>query len=330
MDKDDTAKAKTNGIIQTVLGRMDCDGIGFCQCHEHLFIEKGKSCEVNPLLFMDDLDRSVEELVSYKRSGGDLVVDAQPGGCGRMAGKLKEASRMSNVNIVATTGFHKLVFYPENHWIFEYHEDQLSDLFIREITKGMASDGSRGEPGQFIDSKAGIIKAALDACGISDEYKKAFDAVANAAAETGAPVMLHIETGADALEALYFFNKKSISPDSLIFCHLDRSEKDMGIHKELAGSGAFLEYDTIGRFKYHSDEKEMELIADLVDSGFKKNLLLGFDSTRDRLKSYGGDIGLDYINTIFIPELLKFGFKKETIDKFTRDNPKKALSFNNR
>ncbi|MFW5981491.1 MAG: hypothetical protein ACOCRU_02820, partial [bacterium] len=84
-------------------------------------------------------------------------------------------------------------------------------------------------------------------------------------------------------------------------------------------------YETIGRFKYHTDEDEIKLIKDMVVAGYENQLLLSLDTTKRRLKSYGSDIGLSYILKKFIPKLKKEGFSKNIIRKLTCSNPLSAL-----
>lgn len=59
--------------IRTVTGDFPTETLGHCQCHEHLFIAKGKSYEVNPALWMDDKDASLNELNIYKGAGGSSL-----------------------------------------------------------------------------------------------------------------------------------------------------------------------------------------------------------------------------------------------------------------
>jgi 5-phospho-D-xylono-1,4-lactonase len=313
--------------IQTVSGSISIELLGYCQCHEHVFIAKGKSFELYPSLWMDDLSASTEELMLYKAAGGCSVVDAQPVGCGRMAEHLSKASMDSGVNIIASTGFHKLIFYDSEHWIYKLNEDDLSQIFINELESGMYIDADKRLPSVSISTKAGIIKTAVDSFGIKEDYIRLFNAAANASLETGAPLMCHIEKGADAFEVFEFFTKRKIMPGSLVFCHLDRVEYDIGYHRELAETGVYLEYDTIARFKYHSNEMEIRLILEMINSGFEDRILLGFDTTRERLKSYGSCIGLDYIKNSFIPLMQQSCIPGSAIDKMTIENPKKALAW---
>jgi len=315
-----------NGFIQAVTGIIPPEGLGYCQCHEHLFIAKGKSFEINPSLCIDDIDKTIREVELYKQAGGNSIVDAQPVGCGRMAGCLLETSARTGVNVIASTGFHKMIFYPDNHWIYIKDEDFLTRLFVGEIENGMYLDGDETVPAKRTHAKAGIIKVALDCEGISGNYEKLFNAAANASLCTGAPIMCHVEKGSEAFCAIRFFLDKGVDASSIILCHLDRAKFDMEYHREIAETGVYIEYDTIGRFKYHTDEQEIALIRRMVEYGFEGRMLLGLDTTRERLKSYGGGVGLDYIKLVFIPKLVASGIAEEQIRLFMVENPSKALS----
>lgn len=312
--------------IMSVTGKVKKEDMGYCQCHDHLFIARGKSSHINPMLRIDDFDKTVTELHSYFNSGGRTIVDAQPIGCGRMSENLVRASKKSGVNIIASTGFHKLSFYPENHWIFTEDEDTLSDIYIDEIKKGMYLNTDIKLNKEKIEAKTGIIKTALDTCGINGDYEKVFTAAANAAVETKIPLLCHIESGSDAMMLANFFLSKGVKANSIIFCHLDRARYDFEYHKEIAEMGIYLEYDTIGRFKYHSDEDEIKLIAFMIENGYRNQMLVGLDTTRARLKSYGGEIGLTYLLDSFIPKMRSYGIDYTSIKDIMVNNPANALS----
>jgi phosphotriesterase-related protein len=91
--------------------------------------------------------------------------------------------------------------------------------------------------------------------------------------------------------------------------------------------GVFLEYDTIARYKYHSDEDELMLIGEMVKQDFGEQVLLGLDTTRERMKAYGGSIGLDYIAARFLPMLAGAGIGENHAEDFMVNNPRKALRF---
>jgi phosphotriesterase-related protein len=169
--------------------------------------------------------------------------------------------------------------------------------------------------------RAGQIKTALDAGPFSSQHEKCFSAAAEAAKESGVPLMAHIEQDSDPLALADFLVKQGMAPERLIFCHMDRAVADMGVRRELCGRGIYLEYDTIGRPKYHDDECEAAMILDLIQSGHAGRLLMSLDTTRARLSSYGGAPGLDHILARFIPLLRHYGLPELQIQAFFRENP---------
>ena len=311
--------------IRTVLGDITPETLGFTHCHEHIFIERGNSAEINPALLIDDYEKSFRELILFSEAGGSALVDAQPVMAGRMAEYLLKASQNSGIHIIASTGFHKTCFYYEDSYLFHKTEQEITELYISEITHGMLTSKQAGT--QRSDARAGIIKVAVDFGGIFADkiYEKLHSAAAAAQMETGAPVMCHIETGADAEEVIRFYTDAGVPAQSLWLAHLDRADDDIGHHQAAASCGAYLEYDTIARPKYHSDAHECKLIMDMIAAGYGNKLLLGLDTTRERLESYGGKIGLSYLHDVFVPYLKSNGVTEDEILALMYDNPQKAL-----
>jgi predicted metal-dependent phosphotriesterase family hydrolase len=308
--------------IRTVSGDIEPADLGWCQCHEHLFVADGPSRAVDESLYMDDMDKSLAEAVRYRNAGGSAIVDAQPYGCGRMAENLAAVSDASAVHIVACTGFHKLIFMEDREAFTSRSEESIAELYTSEVMNGMIGR-ERGR----VEARAGLIKCAAVPGWISDGiYHKLFEAAAHAARETGAPVLVHMDPGADAFTVIRFFADRGIEPERLILCHLDRTRYDMGYHREAAQTGAYLEYDTIHRLKYHSDEAEAELIAHMVENGYDDRLLLSMDTTNRRLRSYGADFGLDFILTEFSRLLAQYGVDSEILHTIMVENPRRALA----
>ena len=317
----------TERRIVTVTGEVSPSELGFCQCHEHILMAKGKSFEINATLCIDDPAKSEEEVLSYKAAGGEAIVEAQPVGCGRMADGLKTISEKTGVKIISSTGFHKMLFYPDNHWIMKMTAGQLENLFVTELTEGMYIDPDMELPQRQIAARAGQIKTAYDVEGLTDRYQVLFRGAAAAAKKTGAPMMIHIENGTDPRPLLVFLKEEGVNPKQLIFCHMDRACKDVEWHKEIASSGAYLEYDTIGRFKYHSDEREIEIMKEMIAAGYEDQLLFSLDTTRARLGAYGGDITLTYLIQEFIPQMKAAGIADAVIDKMAYANSAAAMSW---
>ncbi|MDR3225525.1 MAG: hypothetical protein LBT52_04405, partial [Clostridiales Family XIII bacterium] len=104
-------QARDTSKIITVTGEVTPAELGFCQSHEHLFIAPGPASEHDPSLRIDDPERTAVDVCAYKAAGGSALVDAQPVFTGRNAEALRALSVRCGVNVIAATGFHKLLYY---------------------------------------------------------------------------------------------------------------------------------------------------------------------------------------------------------------------------
>ncbi|MBR0085554.1 MAG: hypothetical protein IJL97_03285 [Lachnospiraceae bacterium] len=317
-------------FIRTVTGDIRPEELGFTQCHEHLMITKGRSYEMHKALLLDDPEKSAAEALRLRNAGGQTLVDSQPVGCNRDISALKYISEKSGLNIIASTGFHKRMFYYETSPAFRMDEKELTKLFIAELTEGACADpeGMDASEGKRSGIKAGIIKTALDSCGLDGHYLKLFKAALNAKKETGCPMMVHIEKGSDPLALADFIRNYGVRDENLYFCHMDRACDDRDVMLRVIDIGFPLEFDTIGRFKYHSDEFEIDIMKTIIENDFEDMLLFSLDTTRERLKTYTeGAVGLDYIITTFIPKMRESGIDEKIIHKIAFENPARCLAW---
>lgn len=314
--------------FETVLGTITEAELGHAQPHEHIYITGTKDQLHCKAICMNNLAASAEELKLYRAAGGSTVVDANPLATGRDVLALKDASRLSGVHIIATTGYHLPKFYPEDHWIWTTPTERLADLFADEIENGMYQDGCYSWPSVQTESRAGLIKAMMLDDGLDDTRTKAhLTAAGMAAARTGTPIMIHTEYGKGALRAVDLLaGTLGVPVEKILICHVDRQTADYRIHEEIARTGVFLEYDTITLFEYHNVASEIRLLRHMIDRGFLSQLLISTDPTTDRMKSYFGTVGIDYILTEFLPLLEVAGFTPEEVTRITRQNPCVALS----
>lgn len=312
--------------ITTVTGDIEPGELGHCQCHEHLLIGPGISGEINPALHFEDVDKSTREAKAYRAAGGGALVDAQPGGCSRRERGLQQISRDSGVAIISSTGFHKMIFYPESHWIFRYSQKEIADIFTEELTRGMFYDIDDDFSGKQRDIRAGIVKMAIDKENLTPQYKKILAAGVQGACKADTAMMVHIEFNSDPEALLDYLMEQGGEPRRMIFCHMDRAIPDLEVHKRILKQGVYLEYDTIGRFKYHSDERELEIFREMADGGYLSQLLFSLDTTKERMKAYNPEgVGLDYILREFIPSMEEVGFTREDIRTIAEENCRRVL-----
>jgi predicted metal-dependent phosphotriesterase family hydrolase len=322
----DGGRPAEKAFVRTVQGDIPPRLLGRTSCHDHLVVKRVDGVELPDRFVIDDYEKSALELERFKSYGGGCVLDAQPFGAGRDAEMLACLSRTTGVHIVASTGVHKCFFYRDDFWSYRASTEELAALFVSEIQEGAyAYDG--GLPLlRRSDVRAGVIKTATGKDGLDDYYKKVFRAAAIAHRRTGAPVLTHTELSAFGVQQARFLIGHGVRPSSIIISHMDRVI-DTPANVALAGLGVYLDYDTIARTGYHSDEEEIRHIRTMVDEGFGDRIVLGMDSTRDRLASYGGSPGLGYLMTGFPEKLKENGVCQRTVDRMLVENPHTALAF---
>ena len=230
-------------------------------------------------------------------------------------------SKETGVFIITVTGYHLLKFYEEDHWIHTLNEAELADIFLKELLEGCNDESQSG----IFPFKAGAVKAAIPDEGAIGRYAILLRAAAVSAAKADVPLVIHTEAGKGAIDGIQQCEKMGLSPKRILVCHADRQANNLNFHQEIANTGVFLEYDTIGRPKYHDDLTERKLILHMLENGYGDQLLLSLDTTSERLRSYGGKIGLCYLLQTFLPFLLEDGVPAEIIHNLTYNNPRKAF-----
>lgn len=312
-------------FVRTVLGDRNPDTLGFTHCHEHLFVFPLRGVKLPEKLLIDDYEKTKQELLRFRELGGSALVDAQPFGAGRHAELLERVARETGVALIAATGLHRLLYYPKRFWAYRAPASRLAELFVSEIREGMYAYHPAESTGRQTKIRAGIIKIATGAEGLTGPYGRLFEAAAEAHRETGAPIITHTEMSAWGREQALFLMERGVEPGSIIVSHMDRV---IGLNSnlQLAELGVFLEYDSIARFHYHSDEQEADLIRQMIEAGFGDCILLGMDATRERLPAYGGQYGFSYLARTFLPLLKSRGVEEAALERMVVHNPKRALA----
>ena len=133
--------------------------------------------------------------------------------------------------------------------------------------------------------------------------RRRLEAIGGASAATGAAILVHTEIGTAAHEIVDLLVAAGATTDRIALAHLDRNP-DWELHAEVAARGVTLEYDTVGRTKYHPDSVVLDLIERVAGAGHLDRLVLGLDlGARSYLRAYEGGPGLRYLMTTFVPRL---------------------------
>jgi len=313
--------------IRTVLGDISPDQLGFTDAHEHLIMDKDYVLMLYPDFRLDDVEKTSQEVKNFMDAGGKSIVELSCLGFGRSAKKMVEVAKKTGAHIIATTGFHRPKYYMDSHWRFHYSIDQIVQIIVEEIEQGMDENQYNGP---FIDrtsARAGGIKIATGYFVIKPEDVVTVEAAAMAHLETGAPIITHTENGTLGLEQVEMLESYGVDPQHVIVGHFDRNP-DFYLHKELAQTGCYLEYDTPSRRKYFPESHFLDLTRKMFEAGFGKQIVWGGDLARRSYQTaYGGAPGLAYILDSFIPRLRSEGFEVSWIEDIFVNNPSKALCF---
>jgi phosphotriesterase-related protein len=296
------------GKIRTVLGDIESNELGFTYSHEHLWTNPPVS-QKDRDLELTNFEASVSELWRFKHAGGNALVDATTLDYGRDARQLVRMSQETSVHVVATSGFNKHIYFPK--WVQSLTIEEITQKLVRDVTIGM--DGT--------NAKAGFLKTGSWDQLIHQLEEKVIRAMARAQLETGAPVWMHTEAGTMGEELLIILEEEGVDLTKVCIGHSDRNA-DPYYHLQLAKRGAYVQFDGCSKIKYHPDSVRIELIKNMIDHGYVKQILISADMGRQSyLHAYGGGPGFEYILKKFIPRLMKEGISKEDIHTIFVENP---------
>lgn len=304
----------------TVLGPQPPEALGITDAHDHLFLRS----PALPGEEIDDLEGVAAEVSEAHRTGITTIVEMTPIGCGRRPHLLRALSAATGVHVIAATGYHRDAHYPAGHWVYEADVETLRARIVTDIAVGM-HPADWDDPSVSLDpAKAGVVKAGASYHRISRAEERRLTAAAQAAAETGAPVLVHTEIGTCAAEVVERIQDEGVPPERVIIAHLDRNP-DLELHLDVAARGVFLEYDTIGRIKYRPDSNLLALIEEMAARGRADRLLLGLDlGRRSYFRAFDGGPGMAYLMTAFVPRLTR-RVGDAVVRQILIDNPAEAF-----
>lgn len=312
-------------FIRTVLGDIPPVELGITYAHEHLVIDGGRPVLMQPDFDLGDVDLMTTEVTAAAALGLRSVVDAMPCDAGRNAQKLAEISRRTGVNVIAPTGLHHDRYYGPAHWSHRVSVDDLADLFVADISEGIDEHDYSGPVVRRTPFRAGVIKVAGSADGLSPRDERVFAAAAIAHVRTGVPILTHCEHGTGALEQIRFLADRGVGPGHVALSHVDKLV-DRGLHRELLGTGAYAEYD--GAFRWGDRPNgTLQLLEWMAEDGMIDRVVLGMDAARRGYYAvYGGSPGLTYLLDGFSTAMEERGLDAAVRRQLFVDNPARLFA----
>lgn len=313
-------------FVRTALGDVDPRDLGVTYAHEHLVIDGGRPVAMEPDFDLADVDAMVTEVGAAVELGLGAVVDAMPCDCGRNATKLAEISRRTGLHVVAPTGLHHERYYGAAHWSHRLDVDELADLFVADIDEGIDANDYSGPVVRRTPYRAGVIKVGGSDDALTERDRRVFEAAAVAHRRTGAPILTHCDRGTAGLEQLECLRDAGVALEHVALSHVDKVA-DRGYHRELASTGATLEYD--GSFRWGQEPNgTLQLLEWMAEDGLLGSIVLGMDAARrSYLAVYGGSPGLTWLLDGFSVAMEERGLGPDARRQLFVENPARVFSF---
>ena len=306
--------------IQTVLGPIEPDAIGFTLPHEHTQIAlwhiEGRW---DYWQLTRDEPVMLAELARYRDAGGSGLVDLTLSGVGRDPIWLRHVAEASGLHVVMGGGWYRTAYYPPEARIDRRSVDDLADELVAEAEVGVGETGIR--PG--ILGEIGTDKPWL-----SPSEERVHRAVARASRRTGLAISTHAVLSDVGLAQLKIFEEEGADPGRVVIGHAD-SYPILDHYLAIIGRGANLEFDFIGmpwERERVGETRTVELVCELLGRGHADHLFLSQDVCNDsQLKAFAGN-GYTYLNETFLPRLRVAGATDDEIETMTVSNPRRLLT----
>lgn len=314
-------------FIRTVLGDIE-DFHGVAYAHEHLIIDSPLIADRFPHIHLNDVDAAIDEVTMCRDAGAGLMVDTMTVAAGRDIVRLAEISERTGVHILAVTGLHHDRYYGPLHWTNRVSADELTELFIADLTTGVDEFDYTSPIIRRTTFRAGLAKVATSGEGPDARDVRNLEAVANASVATGAPVLTHCEGGLGGIAQVEHLVDAGVPASSIILSHVDKTH-DFGYLRGLAGTGAVLELDQSMKGRAEgTDSFTARAVVHLLEAGFEDQIVLGTDGARRSLwTSLGGEPGLAWLAATFPTVLTQMGVAEDQLHKIRHSNARRALTW---
>jgi phosphotriesterase-related protein len=307
--------------VQTVLGPVAPDALGFVLPHEHtrcvLWQIPGR-WDYWELTGEDDL--ILPELAHFRELGGTCLVDVTLAAIGRDPERLRRLAMASGLLLVMGCGWYRGAYYPAEALVDRRSVEELADILSAEILEGAGGTGIR--PG--IIGEIGTDKPWLSA-----QEERVFRAVGRASRATGLAVMTHAVMSDVGLAQLRVLEDAGADPARVVIGHAD-SYPVLDYWLAILERGASIELDFLG-MSFTPQERGAEprlipLLLDLLGRGRADRIFLSQDVCHnEQLRHYGGN-GYTYLQEVFLPRLRDAGVAEAEIRQMTEANPRRLLT----
>ena len=312
--------------LETVLGPIESDDLGFTLSHEHVGTNAAGLRHTYPEFIDRDgiVEQSTAALKEAYSEGLRTIVDVSTFDLGRDIETIAQVSRQSGVNILVATGNHLAVPRPFG----DVAPDVIAPMYVREIEKGIEETGI----------KAAVIKVASDRGGITQPQEVILRAAARAHLQTGAPISTHTwspdRVGDEQVAVL---EEEGVDLNRVYIGH-SNDDTDLAYLLGLLDKGVWLGLDRYpgGRVPGTPDwEGRTEVAWKLMSAGFTERIMLSHDYSVPKAR-HGAEVqeerrranpdGYNFISRKVLPRLRELGATENDIHQLMVVNPRKFFA----
>jgi phosphotriesterase-related protein len=269
--------------IPTVLGPIDTADLGRTYMHEHIFSLTTDVQQNYPQEWGNEEDRitdAVGKLGALAAQGVKTIVDPTVVGLGRYIPRIQRvAAQVPELNIIVSTGIYT---YESAPFFFSYRGPALNEALGAEVPDPMvgmfAGDITDGIAGTGV--KAGMLKCAIDAFGMTPGVERVMRAVAKAQLQTGVPVTVHTHPASQAgLEVQRVLcDDEGVPPGRVVLGH-SGDTTDCDHLAKLAEAGFVLGFDRFGINTETTFEARADTLVEMCRRGYASSIVLSHDAS---------------------------------------------------
>jgi phosphotriesterase-related protein len=307
-------------LVPTVRGPIDTSRLGATLMHEHIFVLNTEIVESYPAIFGDEerrIDEAVSRLDQLAAHGVGTIVDLTVIGQGRFIPRIQRVAERTSINIVVATGVYT---FSEVPFYFRIRgADAMTELFVHDITRGIGETNVR----------AGVLKCATDAQGLTRGVERVLRAVAQAHRQTGVPISTHTHVATRrGLDQQRVFREEGVDLSRVIIGHSGDST-DIGYLEELLAAESYLGMDRFGIDTITSFDQRVDTVVQLCQRGHADRLVLSHDYSsfidwfpEADLATRFPNWNYLHIHQAVLPALKARGVTDEQIHTMLVDNPR--------
>ena len=267
--------------VQTVKGPVDTAELGQTLMHEHVFVLTADMQQNYPEEWGSEDERvadAVGKLQSLAAVGVRTIVDPTGVGLGRYIPRIQRIAEQVDLNIVVATGCYT---YDDVPFFFHHRgpalnaavgaevPDPMVDLFVRDVTDGIAGTGVR----------AAFLKCAIDAPGLTPGVERVMRAVAGAHQRTGVPITVHTHPGSQSgLHVQRVLGEEGVDPGRVVLGH-SGDTTDADHLSALADAGFVLGMDRFGIYLETTFEARCDVVVEMCRRGYAERMVLSQDTS---------------------------------------------------